>query len=109
MSKKLIITSTAVLVLIGIVITTKNFTNNMNTQFITSDKARLIAEEKIQNGSPEHKMIIISTEQRADGWLFQYVPEKYLQTKNNDDLVPGNVPLLVHKDGSIEYIPWARR
>lgn len=70
--------------------------------FPTMEEARTIAEKKI-NENAQNKSLITKYEASQDGWLFYYESEKYLNSGKQTDRIPGNVPILVHKDGSTEF------
>ncbi len=94
-----------VIVMIGILI--KRAT--MPDQTITEDQARVIAEEEIKSmnrSNPNYPMVITKSEVRDDGWLFYYTTQKYVETKDDMDIIPGTNPFLVHKNGTTEVIPF---
>ena len=73
---------------------------------ITLKQAKQIAISELSKKPIEHHFVLDSTKiiETTYGWIFFYVPEKFLKTKNFMDLVPGNAPFIVNKnDGSLKY------
>jgi len=65
-----------------------------------------IANREIAEMGPEHDFVIRpdATEERDFGWVFFYAPRRYLETGDKKYLTPGNGPLLVLADGTVEYL-----
>lgn len=74
---------------------------------ITSDRALEIAKRTLLEITDQHDFVIQEdrTVERPFGWVFFYVPRKYLASRDVRDLVPGNAPLVVHRrDGSVAHL-----
>lgn len=79
---------------------------------ITKVQALEIAQNEIDKSNASegnrYHFVIMKDEiiEGVFGWMFSYVPEKYLETRSVNDLVPGNIPLFVYRDGRAEYKPF---
>ena len=69
--------------------------------FPTMEEARSIAEKKLKE-TLSMNMIITKYRAYADGYIFDYENEKYLNTGKPGDRGV-NQPIFVHKDGSTEF------
>jgi len=74
----------------------------------TMEKARSIAEKKLQETTSE-KMIITKYESKNDGWLFHYETEKYLNSANPADKAKDAKPIFVNKEGTAEFFSEEKR
>ncbi len=101
---KRIILSCVTVALLAIIILLSNIIDMKNKPISNVDQARVLVEQQFLLDSPQNKMVITDVKEGSDGWIFTYVPENYLQSKNPNDLIPGNFPYYVHKDGSISNI-----
>jgi hypothetical protein len=74
---------------------------------IDVNQAAAIAAREIKDVGPTHDFVILDdkTEEHPFGWVFFYVPRRYLETRNPNDLVPGNGPLVVERDGRTTFLP----
>jgi hypothetical protein len=68
---------------------------------ITINQAQNLAEKQIRINNPDHPMTITKTDEQSGGWVFHYTTDAFLRSNNKNDLVPGNVPIMVSKDGLI--------
>jgi hypothetical protein len=67
-----------------------------------------LARAAVAEFSDQHRFVIVEdrTVERPFGWVFFYLPERYLRTRDPGDLVPGVAPFVVHRsDGSIAELP----
>lgn len=74
---------------------------------INYEAAHNIAIQAIAKINSAHDFIILDsmTIERKFGWIFFYVPRKYLETKNPKYLIPGTAPIVVEKkDGTVAYL-----
>lgn len=73
---------------------------------IDANQAAAIAAREIKRVGPTHDFVILEdqTEERPFGWVFVYVPRRYLETRSPNDLVPGNGPLVVERDGKVAFL-----
>ena len=73
---------------------------------IDVNQAAAIAAEEIRREGAEHDFVILEdqTEEHPFGWVFFYVPRRYLETGSPNDLVPGNGPLVVERDGQMTFL-----
>lgn len=73
-------------------------------------QATQIAEQALAALAPAHRFVIVpeQTLERDFGWVFFYVPQRFAQSRDPRDLVPGNGPLVVYRaNGRTEYLPSA--
>jgi hypothetical protein len=80
---------------------TQIFNQNEGTK-VTKDGARAIVEKKIRS---DMAIVDNQTEEHDFGWVFFYTTKRYLETKNINDIVPGNGPIIVNRDGSVVTLP----
>lgn len=74
---------------------------------IDADRALEIAQHAVATDESPSALVVVAdaTEERAFGWVFVYTTKRYLETKDPNDLVPGNGPLVVLRaDGSIVWL-----
>lgn len=66
---------------------------------LNAQTAKKIAEAALRGLNDKHHLKIVEekTQERVFGYVFSYVPERYLKTKDPDDLIPGNGPLVVDR------------
>lgn len=94
----------------GVAQTTEKSTMNVSASGagpVDLVQATRIAEQALATTAPSHHFVILAdqTVQRDFGWVFFYAPQRYLQTRDPKDLVPGNGPLVVYRSGRTEYLP----
>lgn len=66
-----------------------------------------IADNALRELDAAHEFVILPTEtiECSFGWVFFYVPQRFRQSGNPSDLVPGNGPLVVYREsGRTEYL-----
>ncbi len=80
----------------------------MADTIINAEQALRVAEAEVAKS--RHGMAIVKdqTLEYEFGWVFIYVPRKYLETNDPQYAVPGNGPLVVNRDGSIALLSTAR-
>jgi hypothetical protein len=74
---------------------------------ISLARALEIAKREISESSNQHDFVLQEdrTVERRFGWVFFYTTRKYLETRDPQDLVPGNAPLVVlREDGSVAHL-----
>ena len=75
---------------------------------LTKQEAQAIAAKLVHDSRPDAEYVILTEEtmERDFGWVFFYVPRRYLDTKIPNYLIPGAGPLVVlRKDGATRYLP----
>lgn len=75
---------------------------------ITQLEARAIASGAVHHQNPSAGFVILDdkTVDRDFGWVFSYVPQRYLETRDPGDLLPGYGPLVVlRENGAIVFLP----
>ncbi len=74
---------------------------------ITLDQAQQIARQRLAEIAPEHHFVILlgGTKELSFGWVFQYVPQRFAETHNPSDLVPGFGPLVVTHERTARFLP----
>lgn len=82
--------------------------NAMADTITSADQALRLAEAEVAKS--RHDMVILPdrTLEYEYGWVFTYVPRRFLETKDPQYAVPGNGPLVVQRDGKIALLPSAR-
>ncbi len=70
--------------------------------------ARAIAQRHLSESRHEFVINDARTEERVFGWVFRYVPRRFLETGDPDDLVPGSSPIIVTRIGGLVTIPTNR-
>ena len=105
MHLKLIIMGTSVLAICAIGAWWYYTTRSANETPLTKDGARAIAEKKIRSD-----MVVVDsrTEEHNFGWVFFYTSRRYLETQNMDNIILGNGPIIVNRDGSVISLPTYR-
>jgi hypothetical protein len=73
---------------------------------ITVDQAQVIAQQELSKFGPDNQFVIMPEEtgEFPFGWVFKYLPQRYLDTRAPGDLVPGTGPLVVSRDGSALFL-----
>lgn len=71
------------------------------------DRARALATEALKH-DPRHNFVISAVSEHEFGWVFEYVPKRYLETGDHNYLVPGSTPLVVTREGTVEYVGSSR-
>ncbi len=67
------------------------------------EQARQLAEQRLASDT-KHDFVISETSEHEFGWVFIYVPRKFVETGNTKYLVPGANPLVVNRDGKVETL-----
>lgn len=70
---------------------------------IGPERARALATQALGRDA-RHQFVISEVSEHEFGWLFKYVPKKYLETGDPNHLVPGATPLVVTREGEVEYV-----
>lgn len=75
----------------------------------TVDEATVIARAELaSDGGHEFQIDEAQTRETDFGWVFFYYPKRYLDTRDPIHLVPGASPLIVRRDGAIEFVTSSR-
>jgi len=71
-----------------------------NDATITKERAEQIASATIASLKSGLDLVILGdkTVERPFGWVFFYTTKKYLETKDPNDIMPGNSPLIVDRE-----------
>ena len=74
---------------------------------ITLEQAQRIALRQLVEIAPERALVILAdrTTEYSFGWVFSFVPEKFLKSQNPSDLVLGLGPLVVNRDRTAAFLP----
>jgi hypothetical protein len=74
---------------------------------ITFEQAEEIARNELKK-SPEFDFVIIDsdTKEYPFGWVFTYVPRKFLEKRDIMNIIVGRSPFIVNREGEIFELPF---
>lgn len=69
---------------------------------MTRIEAKALAERLIAGS--EHKLVITAERELASGWVFYIAPQRYVESGDWRDAVPGLGPVYVGRDGQVRRV-----
>jgi len=75
---------------------------------LKEEAALLIAKEVVTRLQSQHELVIVEGDTREFefGWVFRVTSRRYLESKDQKDLVPGLGPLIIERDtGKATFVP----
>lgn len=95
---------------VGVILSTMMFCegHSMAESMIIYEEALQIARSEVSKS--RHEMIILTDDvlEFEFGWVFLYQPKRFYETQDPKYAVPGNGPLIVHRDGTVKILSSVR-
>ena len=72
---------------------------------------RIALEAMAETDEAGHDFSIVEdrTEEYEFGWVFRFLPRRFLETGDIEDLVPGTGPVIVDREGTVTFVSTASR